>query len=80
MIHQPLGGASGQARDIEIAAEHIIATKKKLYRILAENTGKTQEQITVDCDRDNWLSAEEAMKYGLIDKVVTGSKSNKVSL
>ena len=70
MIHQPLGGAQGQARDIEIAAEHIIAIKKKLYRILAVNTDKTLEQITTDCDRDNWLSAEEALKYGIIDRVV----------
>lgn len=70
MIHQPLGGAQGQARDIEIAAEHIIAIKKKLYRILAANTDKTLEQITADCDRDNWLSAEDALKYGIIDKVV----------
>ena len=70
MIHQPLGGAQGQARDIEIAAEHIIAIKKKLYRILAANTDKTLEQITADCDRDNWLSAEDALEYGIIDKVV----------
>jgi len=69
MIHQPLGGAQGQASDIKIAAEHILRTKKKLNRILAENSGKPIEQIERDTDRDNYLSAEEALNYGLIDKV-----------
>ena len=69
MIHQPLGGAQGQASDIKIAAEHILRTKKKLNTILAANTGKPIEQIERDTDRDNYLSAEEAMSYGLIDKV-----------
>ena len=69
MIHQPLGGAKGQASDIKIAAEHILRTKKKLNRILAENSGKPIEQIERDTDRDNYLSAEEALNYGLIDKV-----------
>ena len=70
MIHQPLGGAQGQASDIKIAAEHILRTKKKLNRILAENSGKPIEQIERDTDRDNYLSAEEALNYGLIDKEI----------
>lgn len=69
MIHQPLGGAQGQASDIKIAAEHILRTKKKLNNILAANSGKPLEQIERDTDRDNYLSAEEALNYGLIDKV-----------
>ncbi len=69
MIHQPLGGAQGQATDIKIAAEHILRTREKLNKILAENTGKPIEQIAVDTERDNWLSAQEAMDYGLVDKV-----------
>ena len=69
MIHQPLGGAQGQASDIKIAAEHILRTKKKLNTILAANSGKPLEQIERDTDRDNYLSAEEALNYGLIDKV-----------
>lgn len=69
MIHQPLGGAQGQASDIKIAAEHILKTKKKLNTILAANSGKPIEQIERDTDRDNYLSAEEAVNYGLIDKV-----------
>ncbi len=71
MIHQPLGGAQGQATEIEIAAKHILYTKEKLNRILAENTGKDYEVIAADTERDNWKSAQEAMEYGLIDKVVT---------
>lgn len=69
MIHQPLGGAQGQASDIKIAAEHILRTKKKLNSILAANSGKPIEQIERDTDRDNYLSADEAQAYGLIDKV-----------
>ena len=69
MIHQPLGGAQGQASDIKIAAEHIIRTREKLNKILAENTGKPIEQIAIDTERDNWLSAQEAMDYGIVDKV-----------
>ncbi len=69
MIHQPLGGAQGQASDIQIAAEHILRTKKKLNRILAENCGQDIAKVEQDTDRDNWLSAEEAREYGLIDKV-----------
>ncbi len=70
MIHQPLGGVRGQATEIEIAAQHILRTKQKLNRILAENTGKSIEVIAADTDRDNWLSAEEACEYGLVDKVL----------
>ena len=71
MIHQPLGGAQGQATEIEIAAKHILQTKEKLNRMLAENTGKDYEVIAADTERDNWKSAEEALEYGLIDKVIT---------
>lgn len=69
MIHQPLGGAQGQATDIKIAAEHILRTREKLNKILAENTGKPIEQIAIDTERDNWLSAQDAMNYGIVDKV-----------
>lgn len=69
MIHQPLGGAQGQASDIKIAAEHILKTREKLNKILAQNSGKSVEQIAADTDRDNFLSANEALEYGLIDKV-----------
>ena len=71
MIHQPLGGAQGQATEIQIAAEHILATKKKLNTILSENTGKDYETIAADTERDNWKTAEEAKEYGLIDAVIT---------
>lgn len=70
MIHQPLGGAQGQASDIKIAAEHILKTKKKLNEILAANSGQPIEVIEKDTDRDNWLSAEDAKEYGLIDAVI----------
>ena len=70
MIHQPLGGAKGQATEIEIAARHILRTKENLNRILAENTGKPIDVIARDTDRDNFMSAQEAMEYGLIDKVI----------
>ena len=69
MIHQPLGGAQGQASDIKIQAEHILKIRDKMNRILSENTGKSVAEIERDTDRDNYLSAEEAQKYGLIDKV-----------
>ena len=70
MIHQPLGGAQGQATEIEIAANHILKTRAKLNKILAERTGQSIEQIEKDTDRDNFLSAEEAKEYGLIDDVM----------
>lgn len=69
MIHQPSGGAQGQATEIEITAQHILRTKKKLNEILAANTGKSVEEIARDTERDNWLSAQEALEYGLVDKV-----------
>ena len=69
MIHQPLGGAQGQATEIEIAAKHILQTKEKLNKILAENTGKDYDVIAADTERDNWMTAEEAKEYGLIDRV-----------
>ena len=71
MIHQPSGGAQGQATEISIAAEHILKTKKKLNEILAANTGKPYDVIAADTERDNWMTAKEAMEYGLIDSVIT---------
>ena len=71
MIHQPSGGAQGQATEIKIVAEHILRTKKKLNEILAANTGQPLEQIEIDTERDNYMSAEEAKAYGLIDNVIT---------
>ena len=70
MIHQPLGGAKGQATEIQIAAEHILKTRKKLNEILAKNTGKPLEVIEADTERDNYMTATEATEYGLIDKVI----------
>lgn len=70
MIHQPLGGARGQATDIKIVADQIIKTKERLNRILAENTGRSIEEIARDTDRDNYLTAREACEYGLVDKVI----------
>lgn len=70
MIHQPLGGAQGQASDIKIQAEKILQTRDLLNKILAERTGQSLEQIAKDTDRDYYMSAEEARKYGLIDKVI----------
>ena len=70
MIHQPLGGAQGQATEIEIAAKHMQRTKEKLNRLLAANTGKPYEEIVADTERDNWKTAEEAKAYGLIDEVM----------
>ena len=72
MIHQPSGGAQGQATEIQIVAEHILTIRQKLNKILAENTGQKLEVIKIDTERDNYMSAEEAMQYGLIDKVITG--------
>ena len=70
MIHQPSGGSQGQATEIEIAAKHILKTKEKLNRMLSENTGKPYETIAADTERDNWMAAEEACAYGLIDSVI----------
>ena len=74
MIHQPLGGAQGQATEIKIAAEHILKTKDKLNRILSNNTGKSLEIIEKDTDRDNFMSASEALNYGIIDEIIENKK------
>jgi ATP-dependent Clp protease protease subunit len=71
MIHQPLGGASGQAADIEIQAREILYLRERLNAILAEKTGQSIDQIAKDTDRDNFMSAEQAVEYGMIDKVLT---------
>ena len=70
MIHQPLGGTEGQATDIKIAAEHIIKTGGVLYGILAKHSGQSIQQVEKDCDRDNYMTPEQALKYGLIDKII----------
>ncbi|MDA5107647.1 MULTISPECIES: ATP-dependent Clp endopeptidase proteolytic subunit ClpP [Brevibacillus] len=77
MIHQPLGGAQGQASDIEIAAKRILRMREHLNKILAERTGQPLERIQKDTDRDNFLTAQEALEYGLIDKVITPESSSK---
>lgn len=71
MIHQPSGGAKGQATEIQIAAENILKTKKKLNQMLADNTGKPYEVVAEDTERDHWMSADEALDYGLIDGIIT---------
>ena len=73
MIHQPLGGVRGQATEMEITLRHVLSLKKDLYEILSKHSGKSYEQIEKDSERDHWLSAKEAMEYGLIDKVITKS-------
>ena len=70
MIHQPLGGTEGQATDMEIACKHILRTKEKLTKIIAENCGRKYEDCLADMERDNWKTAQEALEYGLIDKVI----------
>ena len=70
MIHQPSGGAQGKVTDMEIDVEHFLKIKQRINKILADNTGKTPEQIKSDSERDNWMTAEEAKEYGLIDKVI----------
>ena len=77
MIHQPLGGAQGQATEIEIAAKHILQTKEKLNKILAENCNQPYDVIAADTDRDNWKTAQEAKEYGLIDQVITYKSDSK---
>ena len=74
MIHQPSGGARGQATEIQIAAEHILRTRTRLNQILSENTGQPLDVIRVDTERDNFMTAEEAKEYGLIDEVITNRK------
>ena len=75
MIHQPSGGAKGQATEIQIVAENILKTKKKLNEILAANTGQTVEKIAEDTERDNFMSAEEALQYGLVDRILVNHES-----
>jgi ATP-dependent Clp protease, proteolytic subunit ClpP len=77
MIHQPSGGAKGQATEIQIVAENILKTKKKLNEILAANTGQSVEKIAEDTERDNFMSAEEAKAYGLIDEIVESRNAAK---
>ena len=77
MIHQPLGGAQGQSTEIEIAAKHILQTKEKLNKILAENCNQPYDVIAADTDRDNWKTAQEAKEYGLIDQVITYKSDSK---
>lgn len=76
MIHQVLGGAQGQATDVEITTKHLLNTKQKLNRMLAENTGKDYEVICAATERDNWMSAAEAMEFGIIDKVMTSRETD----
>lgn len=79
MIHQPLisGGLSGQTTDIKIYSDHLVKTKEHMNRILSERTGKTYEQLCEDTERDNFMSAEEALAYGLVDRVIESKKTNK---
>ena len=77
MIHQPAGGAQGQATEIVFTAKHILATKEKMARIMAQNTGQDFEVIMADTERDNWKSAEEALSYGLIDRIITSHASTE---
>ena len=77
MIHQVMGGAEGQASDIAIVAKHILRTKENLNKILAKNTGKTAAQVEKDSDRDYYMTADEAKKYGIVDEIVVKSKSGK---
>lgn len=78
MIHQPSGGAQGQATEIQITAEHILKTKEKLNKILAANTGQDYEKVAADTERDNWKSANEALEYGLIDSVIASRADAEV--
>ena len=77
MIHQPMGGAEGQASEMEITVREIVKLKKELYQILCDHTGKPMEQIVKDADRDFWMTAEEARKYGMVDRIVEKSKNGK---
>lgn len=79
MIHQPSGGSQGQATEIEIAAKHILMIKERMNKILSENTGKSIEEVTKDTDRDNWLTASEAVEYGLIDSVVSARTDGDIT-
>lgn len=77
MIHQPTGGAQGQASDIEITAREILKLKKELYSIISEHSGTDLEKVERDCDRDYWMTSQEAMDYGMIDKVLFGAKESQ---
>ena len=77
MIHQPMGGAEGQASDIEIMAKEIVKTKRELYEIIAQHTGQVIEKVEKDSDRDYWMKAEEAKEYGMIDEVLVRTKEKK---
>ena len=79
MIHQPVGGFCGQVSDIVIRHDQIVSVQKRLYEIYCEVTGKPFEQIKEDCDRDKYMSAEEAVEYGLVDEILTGSKKDKIT-
>ena len=70
MIHQPLGGMQGQATDMQIAVDHILQTKQKLTKLLSEHTGQPLEKVAADCERDNWMTAEEAKAYGMVDEIL----------
>ena len=74
MIHQPSAGTQGKVTDMEIDVEHFLKIKQRMNRILSENTGKTPEQVKADSERDNWMTAQEAMDFGLIDKIITSKK------
>ena len=78
MIHQPMGGAEGQASDIEISAKQIIKLRQELYEIISEHSGKPVKQIHKDADRDYWMTAQEALEYGMIDEILTkGNRRNE---
>lgn len=77
MIHQPMGGAGGQASDIEITAREIVSLKKELYEVIGQHTGQSIEKVEADADRDYWMRAEEAKKYGMIDEVLVGKDKSK---
>ena len=76
MIHQPLGGASGQATDVEIRAKWLLRTKDKMIRMMSEMTGQPEDKVRLDCERDNFMSAEEALQYGIIDQIYYPRKKN----
>ena len=76
MIHQPLGGASGQATDVEIRARWLLKTKDKMLRMMSEMTGQPEDKLRIDCERDSFMSAEEALEYGVIDSIYTPRKKN----
>lgn len=76
MIHQPMGGMQGQASDLEIAAKQILKVKQELYHIISDHSGKTVEQVEKDSDRDHWMTAQDALEYGMIDKILICNKEN----